>query len=460
MIDQIANINMMLLKELLKNRAFAVEQSRYLAQYLLDKKCTFRGKPFPTSLKPHFISPKQSHILAYSVEKISSVLDKLIALYMRDEEVRRLMGFNEVQNDLFSIDPGYSNPLVITRLDAFMNDYSVKFLEFNCDSPAGMSYTDIVETGFRQILNRFPVLDSWEIEYVSRNQLVLDALITCYDEFRASHTSFPQRPVIAVVDWEGVSTSEEFFILKDFFEERGYGTVITSPQRFRIRRGHMEADGEKVHLIYKRVLTRELAEKLDETEDFVQGIRDGLACTCNPFRTNIVGNKKILAIMTEPRFQDIYDAEEQEVIDRTIPWTTILSKGRLTIDGKTVEVGDFVLENRDNLVLKPASSYGGKDVYVGRETDEATWSRIIKENLESQGWVVQEYVDIPEEIFPSFGDVVSVDLKKLNINPYAFLGKYSGTVSRYSESSIINVSHGGGLAPTMCVRGFETVRDD
>ena len=164
--------------------------------------------------------------------------------------------------------------------------------------------------------------------------------------------------------------------------------------------------------------------------------------------------------MTEPRFQDIYDAEEQEVIDRTIPWTTILSKGRLTIDGKTVEVGDFVLENRDNLVLKPASSYGGKDVYVGRETDEATWSRIIKENLESQGWVVQEYVDIPEEIFPSFGDVVSVDLKKLNINPYAFLGKYSGTVSRYSESSIINVSHGGGLAPTMCVRGFETVRDD
>ncbi len=53
-----------------------------------------------------------------------------------------------------------------------------------------------------------------------------------------------------------------------------------------------------------------------------------------------------------------------------------------------------------------------------------------------------------------------MELKKININPYAFLGKYSGTVSRYSDSSIINVSHGGGLVPTMCVREFETVRDD
>ena len=213
----------------------------------------------------------------------------------------------------------------------------------------------------------------------------------------------------------------------------------------------MLADGQEVHLIYKRLITRELLEKINEVEDFVQGIKDGLACTCNPFRSFIVGNKKVLALITDPRFQDIYSNDELYVIERTIPWTKILADTKVEYHGFAVNLRDFVVDNKDNLVLKPASSYGGKDVFLGNETDQLTWEKVMNDNIEFETWVVQEFVSIPQEIFPVIGDTVSMKLKKVNINPFALLGKYSGTISRVSDSSVINVSAGGGLVPTMSV---------
>jgi len=451
MIDQMANLNLSYLIELSKDGSEAVGQYQNLLQYLVKERCTFKGEPMPTLLKPSFISPKQSKKLQYTVEKISSALNKFIGLYLNNEQVRQIMKFTDAENELFFIEPHYNIPLVIARLDAFMNDYEVKFLEFNCDSPAGTAYSDVLEDGFKEILNSYPFLDYWKIEYINRQERFFQAIRSCYKEFRHSHPQFPDKPTIAIVDWAEVSTASEFTLLKEFFEAKGLATIITSPQKFQIEGNSMVVDGEPVHLIYRRVITRELIQKLDEVQNFVQGVKDGLACMCNPFRSFIVGNKKVLALLTDHRFQDIYDREELEVIRKAIPWTKIMADSKVPYNGFTVNLHNFVSDNKDKLVLKPASSYGGKDVFLGRETDQQTWDKVIDENIESEDWVVQEYVNIPQEIFPEIKENVSMKLKKVNINPFAFVGKYGGTISRVSDKSIINVSAGGGLVPTMCV---------
>jgi len=107
-------------------------------------------------------------------------------------------------------------------------------------------------------------------------------------------------------------------------------------------------------------------------------------------------------------------------------------------------------------VVKAASSYGGKDVFLGRETDQQTWNAVVEKHIGSEDWVVQEYVNIPQEIFPEIRDEgVYLKLKKVNINPFAFIGKYGGTISRVSDKSIINVSAGGGIVPTMSINRKE-----
>lgn len=452
MIDQMANLNLSLLVELSRDDSKAPEQYETLRDFLRERRCTFSGEPMPTLLKPNFISPKQSKQLHHTVEKISSALNKFIALYLESEEVRSIMKFSDIEDELFRIEPYYSFSLVISRLDAFMNDYDVKFLEFNCDSPAGTAFSDVLEEGFKDVLFDYPFLSHWKIEYINRTERFFQALKGCYREFRQAHPHFPEKPTIAIVDWDDLPTADEFVLVKRYFESKGLKAFVTSPQKFSIEGDKMYAEGEQVHLIYRRVITRELIERIDEVGAFVLGAKNALACMCNPFRSFIVGNKKILDLLTNERFQYIYDREELEVIKKTIPWTKILADNKVTYNGYVVDLHRFVTDNKEKLVVKAASSYGGKDVFLGCETDQQTWDAVVSKHIGSEDWVVQEYVNIPQEIFPEIRDgKVFLKLKKVNINPFAFTGKYGGTISRVSDKSIINVSAGGGIVPTMSV---------
>ncbi len=451
MIDQMANVNMSMLIELSSDDSNAPAQYESLRKFLKQRRCTFNGEPMPTLLKPNFISPKQGRQLQHTVEKISSALNKFIQLYLQNDEVKRIMKFSEAENELFQIEPHYSFSLVISRLDAFMNDYEVKFLEFNCDSPAGTAYSDVLEDGFKEILDSYNFTDHWKFEYINRQERFFQAIRTCYKEFRLNHPHFPEKPTVAIVDWENLATADEFVLVKEYFESKGLRAFVTSPQKFQVDGNHLVAEGEPVHLIYRRVITRELVEKLDEVGDFILGVKNKLACMCNPYRSFIVGNKKVLDLLTDQRFQSIYDREELEVIRKTIPWTKILSDMKVAYNGYNVDLCRFTSDNRQKLVIKKASSYGGKDVFLGRETDQKTWDNLIAKHIKTEDWIVQEYVNIPQEIFPEIDRGVILKLKKVNINPFAFIGKYGGTITRVSDKSIINVSAGGGIVPTMGV---------
>ena len=170
MTSSIHFLNELYLDYFLKNKGQVKEHFKFLENYLVDNKCTFKGLPMPTLLKPNFISEKQTALLQSSVEMMSRALTKFIALYLSDGRVREIMGFSEKEKELFSIDPGYENPLVVSRLDAFLNGFDIKFLEFNCDSPAGIAYSDIQEEAFRELFSRYPFLDHYNLQIHKHNR--------------------------------------------------------------------------------------------------------------------------------------------------------------------------------------------------------------------------------------------------------------------------------------------------
>jgi hypothetical protein len=312
-----------------------------------------------------------------------------------------------------------------------------------------MAYADVLEDGFRELFREYPLFEHWKITYTRRQDLLLESLLLCYDEYRSRMMSLPEKPVIAIVDWEDVSTFSEFQLLADHFTGKGYRTVIGSPQQFSIKNGRAMVRDEEVHLVYRRVITRELLQKYDQVTEFIQCLKDGLVCCCNSFRSYIVGNKKVLALILEPRFQGIFNGKELKMIEDTVPWTKILADNEVIYRDKRVHLRDFILENKDQLVLKPANMYGGKNVYIGLETTQETWERVMNQQIEDESWVVQEYVDIPTDIYPVIGDGIYFKRKFVNINPFALLGKFSGAITRVSDSAVINVSAGGGLVPTL-----------
>jgi uncharacterized circularly permuted ATP-grasp superfamily protein len=119
--------------------------------------------------------------------------------------------------------------------------------------------------------------------------------------------------------------------------------------------------------------------------------------------------------------------------------------------GRQVSLKTFIPENKDRLVLKPCNKYGGKDVYIGMAIGQSVWEEVMNKHMDGCDWVVQDYVDIPTDAFPGSSGPAGFIPKYININPFSLGGKYSGAITRVSDSPVINISAGGGLVPTLTV---------
>ena len=141
------------------------------------------------------------------------------------------------------------------------------------------------------------------------------------------------------------------------------------------------------------------------------------------------------------------------MIRGNVPWSRILRRGRTTYGDWRFELLSFVSDNRERLVLKPASDYGGHGVMLGIETDQETWEAAVAEHADRGDFIVQEYIPIPEEMFPTIEDGhVQMRLKRFNINPYCIGGRYVGMMTRISDQAVINVAAGGGILPSVVGR--------
>jgi uncharacterized circularly permuted ATP-grasp superfamily protein len=258
----------------------------------------------------------------------------------------------------------------------------------------------------------------------------------------------PETPRLALVDVPGSPSVPEFRIICAAAAEAGIEAIHPTTDQLAYDGSVLRAGGEPIHLVYRRALIDDLSEG-----DLTAAYRDGAVCLVNPPRARVANNKKLMALLDDPRFADLVEPREAEVIAATIPWTRILRPGKVTYGQWLVDLLDFVSDNRARLVLKPASEYGGHNVALGMETEQADWDRIIGEHADAGDFIVQEYVPVPEEMFPTIEDGhVQMRLKRFNINPFGIGGRYAGMITRISDQAVINVSAGGGLLPSVVGR--------
>jgi hypothetical protein len=278
--------------------------------------------------------------------------------------------------------------------------------------------------------------------------LLIDTLMGTYRELRAERPDLPETPRLALIDVEGSPSVPEFRIVCAAAGAQGLEAVHGTLDEVEYDGSLLRLRGEPVHLVYRRALLEDCPEG-----DLVAAARDRRAAIVNPFRARVANNKKLFALLQDPRFAHLVEDKERPVIDATIPWTRILRDGRANYGDWVLDLLPFVSDNRERLVLKPASDYGGHGVSLGMETEQSVWDRLIEDHVEEGDFVVQEYVPVPEEMFPTVEDGhVQMRLKRFNINPFGIGGRYAGMITRISDQAVINVSAGGGLLPSVVGR--------
>jgi hypothetical protein len=402
---------------------------------------TYGERPISVALRPHFLEHSQFEVHTAAAELIASALEKVSAAAVQSPALMTQIGLTDAEQKLALVDPGFARAAVTTRLDGFVHGEQINFVEYNAENPSSLSDQE----GLNRLLFELPAMsilaESYCLQQFSPVATLLASLLRTYREWNGQG-----MPNIAIVDWKNLPTSNEFILLRDHFVARGVRTIICSPDELEYDGGRLHCGDFEIDLVYKRIVIHEFLAQYDETHPLVRAYVNHDVCLVNPFRCKIMHKKASFELLTHDAYASWFTPKERAAISVSIPWTRRMAERRTTYCGDSVDLVDFVRQNRARLVLKPNDDYGGHGVYLGPQLDEAEWENAIAMALSAE-YVVQEAVDLFPEEFPIFNNVEwKLQQMFVDTNPFLFSGKVCGAMVRLSNSPVVNVTSGGGEA--------------
>ncbi|MBI4470397.1 MAG: hypothetical protein HY650_13860 [Acidobacteria bacterium] len=415
-----------------------------LAEQADRQKLTFGDRPICNVLRPFFLDSRAYERIRHGAGLVMRASAKLYRALMQNATLRAQMDLSEEEEAVIQIEPGYEAPDASARLDGFLDDASqVQFVEYNAESPGGLIFGDVLSEVFldltvmREFVRRFPVRS------IPLRTRILDTLLDNYRQWGGSRS-----PRIAIVDWGDVRTRQEFVLFQEFLASRGIASIIADPADLEYHGRELQVGDFTIDLVYKRVVTGELLARCGLDHPLIRATRDRVVCTVNSFRVQMLFKKMLFGLLSDPDQASLFDEEERTAITRHLPWTRKMKADWTTNrDGHRIDLIDFVRREKDRLVLKPNSEYGGRGVVLGWSCDQTDWEDALEEALKSS-FVVQERVAVGMERYPSYASgQLRYDDRYFDIDPYVWQGnRVEGCGIRLSSSALLNVSAGGGSA--------------
>jgi hypothetical protein len=424
---------------LASDKTLAPSLFEQLHRAMRTKGLVYGDRPISVALRPHFLERLQFEIQTAIAELIASALEKVAAEAVQSPVLMTQLGLTDTEQKLATVNPGFTRAAVTTRLDGFVRGEEIKFVEYNAENPSSVSDQE----GLNRVLFELPamsiVAQRYPVQQFSPMASLLASLLLTYREWGGKGV-----PNIAIVDWKNLPSSSEFVVLRNYFAAHGVQTIICSPDELEYNRGRLRCGDFEIDLLYKRIIIHEFLARYDETHPLVRAYLNHDVCLVNPFRCKIMHKKASFELLTDDAYGNWFTSDERQAIRRSIPWTRRMADRRTMYQRHSIELVDFVRQNRARLVLKPNDEYGGHGVYFGPQLDEPAWDNAITTALSSD-YVVQEAVDLFPEEFPIFSQTDwKLQPMFVDTNPFLFSGKVCGAMVRLANSPIVNVASGGG----------------
>src|SRR5215813_1496353 len=194
---------------------------------LRAEKLTFGNRVHCPFLRPFFLSPEDEQRVQTVAEKMVEFGERAAAAALEDKALFKQFHLRENEERLARMHTGYGPASTASRLDAFLLPDSLKFAEYNGESPAGSGYSETLAEIFNELPMMGPFSKKYEVHRYPLSAKLLDALLQSYVDWGGS----AQKPQIAIVDWKEVPTWSEFEILQSRFEKMGISTIIADPRQ-------------------------------------------------------------------------------------------------------------------------------------------------------------------------------------------------------------------------------------
>ncbi len=417
-----------------------------LAGKMQAEHLTQGGRLICPFLRPNFITHRQYDTLVKGAEALFSAIDRVKQMALANPALLARLELLPAEKMLASIDPGYPFLAVTSLLDTHLSNGSMYFVEYNADTPLGVAYGEALADLFYDCQPVKEFRKRYALQKLGGKKHLLSALLKAYKQFGGKN-----QPNIAILEFRQPFQSTEqgeYLLLREFFRAEGYPTEIVSPDQLEYRAGVLRRGNFNLDLIYRRVKVQEFLLRYDLSHPLVRAYREGKVCMVNSFRSELAHKKAIFDLLTDQSITASFPAAETKAIRQYVPWTRMVAMNKTSYQDQTIDLPNFILHNREKLVLKPNDDSGEHHSIRGWETDEAGWERALRKALRMP-YVVQEKVDASRAMFPllRYGELEMREMQ-VDLHPHAYLGKVLGCSSWLSTGDGGGFSTVAGLAPT------------
>jgi hypothetical protein len=415
-----------------------------LHQRMETAKLSSGGRLICPFLRPNFISRRQFESLVKTGESLIGAIDRMEQMVLANPVLLSRLDLLPAEKMLASIDPGYQALEVAARLDTHLNNGSLHFVQYNADSPTGGGYADALADLFYDAPPVKEFRKKYSLSKIGSRKHLLQALLKSYKQFGGA-----KKPNIAIVEFrpQFATGQSEYELFRDYFREEGYAVEIVAPEQLEYRNRVLRKGNFEINLVYRRLGVQEFLIRFDLAHPLVQAYRDRAVCVVNSFRSELAHKKAMFGLLTDETVTAKFPVAERKAIREHVPWTRLVAATKTMYGAKTVDLLEFITQNREKLALKPNDDYSDLHTYFGWEMDASEWERALKQATRAP-YVVQERVEPVKSIFPmaNYGALEFREMQ-VDVHPHAYLGKVQGCSSWLSTGKS-GYSTASGIVPT------------
>lgn len=336
--------------------------------------------------KPFLLGPAQmvSADHAEEMKRVTRIyhraIERIVHASATDERVRNVLSTPSALSRDLALDTASDRWKVhICRLDLMLDpEGSFWILETNANCPGGFVFAGMCNRAWREFMEAqgYPMpraLDHEEKAFMAKWFL------------RVIQEDTGERP-----DFVGLLREEggNRFELGDFakhLEGEGVDCAEIDPREIEYDgSAPPRARGRDVRFAYLKYGMQRYMHHRDHIEPFVRAVRDGALFVQNGQRPRWVGDDKLcLAIISDPRFADLFDPAELEELRTYVPWSR--SAAMLEPDALA-----HVRAEPGRFVLKRGLDTRGLGVVVGSGVSESQWRDALAVATR-EGWLVQRF---------------------------------------------------------------------
>lgn len=419
-----------------------------LQQELACSRAQKHGRLINWPFTPKFFSQNEDQHFAFIAETTHRIMEKASRYILEHDRLRKTFRLDEELEELCLLDRGYEQLIPLARIDIFYDEDSrdFKFCELNTDGSSGQIFMHETERLIRgtELYRQLNTL--YGFSWHDTMSLWAKSLLEVYENYvHDAQKTPPCWPHIALVDWEeSIMMTECDYFIELFEKHHGCEARFIDIRELRYSEGRLYDKKDPswtVDLIWRRAVTSEMFEKMDEgARALIRACKDAAICVVGSFVTHIAGVKEFLPLLCSDEAAAFLSQEELEFMRRHSPQTFDLRELK--------QVQEF--GNRpERWIIKAHDGYGGKGVYAGLDYADKpeAWQALLEEKIKEQGYIIQEYITPyksyeldntrhapTRELFEAYDNLLGL---------YVFNGRYGGILQRIGKNSTITSDTGG-----------------